>query len=268
MASKLADAPEYAPKYQTKCGVTKSHAKPLIVEWPSPDRMELENKVRQGLVVVRYVGCEMSVLDRCSVAAKYIYQGATRNQDRLEMKDEDDLYAQLFARRGARRVVRVRLATWLGRATSSKPKALASASRARRACSRGSGATPRRVTWLRRAVARRPSDRCVWRSMGDGRRERGDLAGRNRRRAPSRARPGRCPLRPRPRSRAAGRPGRRHRCYPCGPPRRPVHARHHRRGRRPRPARRGRVGSRDWGSLVRLDRRRPHVSAASGLHQD
>jgi hypothetical protein len=57
--------------------------------------MELENKVRQGVVVVRYVGCEMSVLDRCSVPAKYAYQGATRNQDRVEMKDEDALYAHL-----------------------------------------------------------------------------------------------------------------------------------------------------------------------------
>jgi hypothetical protein len=38
--------------------------------------MELENKVRQGLVVVRYVGCEMSVLDRYSVSANYTYQGA------------------------------------------------------------------------------------------------------------------------------------------------------------------------------------------------
>jgi TolA-binding protein len=94
-ASKLANAPEYDPKDQTKCGVAKSHAKPLIVEWPSPERLELENKVRQGLVVVHYVGCEMSVLDRCSVHAKYAYQGATRNQDRLEMKDEDALYAHL-----------------------------------------------------------------------------------------------------------------------------------------------------------------------------
>jgi hypothetical protein len=95
IASKLANAPDYNPKDQTKCGVTKSQAKPLIVEWPSPERMELENKVRQGLVVVHYVGCEMSVLDRCSVSAKYTYQGATRNQDKVEMKDEDDLYANL-----------------------------------------------------------------------------------------------------------------------------------------------------------------------------
>lgn len=94
-ASQLAKAPDFNPKDQTKCGVEKSQAKPLIVEWPSPDRLALENKVGEGLVVVHYVGCEMTVLDRCSVPAKYGYHGATRNQDRVEMKDEDDLYAHL-----------------------------------------------------------------------------------------------------------------------------------------------------------------------------
>jgi formylglycine-generating enzyme required for sulfatase activity len=95
LASRLANAPEYAPKGQTKCGVAKSQAKPLIVEWPSAERMELESKIRQGIVAVKYIGCEMTVLDRCSVPAKYTYQGATRNQDKVEMKDEDDLYANL-----------------------------------------------------------------------------------------------------------------------------------------------------------------------------
>jgi formylglycine-generating enzyme required for sulfatase activity len=84
-------------KGQTKCGIEKSQAKPLIVEWPSPDRLELENTVRQGLAVVRYVGCEMSLQSRCRVAAKYAYHGATRTQDRVAMKDEDELYANLPA---------------------------------------------------------------------------------------------------------------------------------------------------------------------------
>jgi formylglycine-generating enzyme required for sulfatase activity len=94
-ASQLAKAPDYAPKDQTKCGVAKSQAHPLIVEWPSPDRLELENKVGEGLVVVHYVGCEMQVLERCSVPARYGYHAATRAQDSVEMRDEDDLYANL-----------------------------------------------------------------------------------------------------------------------------------------------------------------------------
>jgi TPR repeat protein len=94
-ASRLVDAPAYQPKDQTKCGVERSQAHPLIVEWPSPDRLQLENKVSQGIAVVHYVGCEMTVLERCAVPSKYVYLGATRNEDKVEMKDEDDLYANL-----------------------------------------------------------------------------------------------------------------------------------------------------------------------------
>jgi hypothetical protein len=94
-ASQLAKAPEYQPRDQTKCGVEKSQARPLIVEWPSADRQELEGKVRQGVVAVRYHGCEMDVLERCSVPVKYGYLGTTRAQDKVVMKDEDDLYANL-----------------------------------------------------------------------------------------------------------------------------------------------------------------------------
>jgi hypothetical protein len=94
-ASQLATAPDFAPKDQTKCGVAKSQQRPLIVEWPSADRLELESKTRQGLVAVRYVGCEMDVLERCSVNAKYNYVGGTRKQDEMDINDEDDLYANL-----------------------------------------------------------------------------------------------------------------------------------------------------------------------------
>ena len=94
-ASQLGKAPDYDPKDQTKCGVEKSQARPLIVEWPSADRQELEGRVRQGVVAVSYHGCEMEVLDRCSVATGYRYQGTTRSQDKVVVRDEDDLYAKL-----------------------------------------------------------------------------------------------------------------------------------------------------------------------------
>ncbi len=94
-ASQLARAPDYNPKDQTKCGVTMSQARPLIVEWPSADRQELESKVRRGVVVVRYQGCKMDVLARCSAPASYGYRGTTIAQDKVVIKDEDDLYTNL-----------------------------------------------------------------------------------------------------------------------------------------------------------------------------
>jgi len=44
---------------------------------------------------VRYHGCEMEVLDRCIVPAKYGYLGTTRAQHRVVMKDADGLYSNL-----------------------------------------------------------------------------------------------------------------------------------------------------------------------------
>lgn len=73
----------------------KTQAHPLVIEWPSADRLTLENKIKEGVVAVRYVGCEMRVLERCSVSAKYNYLGATRSEDQVVIRDEDDLYANL-----------------------------------------------------------------------------------------------------------------------------------------------------------------------------
>ncbi len=94
-ASRLAQPPRFEPKDETRCSVVASQSHPLIVEWPSADRLTLENKIREGLVVVRYLGCEMQVLERCSVPARYKYLGATRSEDRVVIDDDDALYADL-----------------------------------------------------------------------------------------------------------------------------------------------------------------------------
>ncbi|MCC6553464.1 MAG: AgmX/PglI C-terminal domain-containing protein [Polyangiaceae bacterium] len=88
-------APEYAPKGEVKCGVTKSQAEPLIVEWPSAARGKLETQARKGLVAVRYVGCEMEVLAGCHAPGGYQYAPMTRKRDRLSIRNEDDLYASI-----------------------------------------------------------------------------------------------------------------------------------------------------------------------------
>jgi len=95
VASGLAKPPEFAPKDQTKCGVTKSQAEPLIVEWPSASRAQLESKARKGGVVVHYIGCEMRVLKQCSAPGKYEYSATTRKKDRIVMRDADELYANI-----------------------------------------------------------------------------------------------------------------------------------------------------------------------------
>ncbi len=80
---------------QTKCGVTKSQSEPLIVEWPSAERAELEALSRKGVVVVAYAGCEMRVLPRCRAPGGYEYTATTRKRDLVTITDADELYANV-----------------------------------------------------------------------------------------------------------------------------------------------------------------------------
>jgi hypothetical protein len=88
-------APEFAPESQTKCSVSKSSSRPLIVEWPASDRAQLEAAAKRGVVAVRYEGCEMEVLARCSLPGSYKYTPTTRKLERVAIHDMDELYAEL-----------------------------------------------------------------------------------------------------------------------------------------------------------------------------
>ncbi len=73
----------------------KSSSRPLIVEWPSADRGALEAQKNKGLVVVRYVGCEMEVLRQCSGLGSYDYVPVTLKEDRIRIRNADELYASI-----------------------------------------------------------------------------------------------------------------------------------------------------------------------------
>ncbi len=88
-------APAFTPKDQTTCKVRKSQSTPLIVEWPSADRASLETRSRQGLVVVRYDGCELELLTRCHAPGSYRYTSVSPKSDSLRIRNEDELWASM-----------------------------------------------------------------------------------------------------------------------------------------------------------------------------
>lgn len=95
LASSLANTPAVD---QARCGVTKSQARPLIIEWPSPDRAALEGLITRddaGMVAVRYEGCEMELLRRCSVAGNYAYTGVGAKRDDQVFRTADELYTKI-----------------------------------------------------------------------------------------------------------------------------------------------------------------------------
>jgi len=91
----LARPPEFAPKGQTKCAITKSQSRPLIVEWPASDRAALESQSRRGRVVVRYSGCELEVLRHCRAPGEYEYAALTPKRETVSIRNADDLYAHI-----------------------------------------------------------------------------------------------------------------------------------------------------------------------------
>ncbi len=95
VASELAKAPGFNPKGQSKCMVKKSQSKPLIVEWPSAERVDLEASRRHGPVVVRYDGCEMQLLTRCRAPGSYQFEAVTPKHETLVIRNKDELYAKI-----------------------------------------------------------------------------------------------------------------------------------------------------------------------------
>lgn len=97
LAGALAQTPGYAPADQARCGVSRSQARPLIIEWPSHDRGTLESLVEGGrpLVAVRYEGCEMEVLPGCRAVGRYRYRGVQPKQDDHTFRHASDLYAKI-----------------------------------------------------------------------------------------------------------------------------------------------------------------------------
>jgi hypothetical protein len=97
LTENLAKAPDFNPAGQAKCGVAKSQAEPLIVEWPDAARGKLESQVRRGVVAVRYIGCEMQVLGQCTAPGKYGYASLNPKKSHVKMRNADELYASIPA---------------------------------------------------------------------------------------------------------------------------------------------------------------------------
>ena len=86
---------------QNRCTVAKSHDRPFVIEWDATDLATFEGKAARDTVFVKYVGCEMQVLDGCvdTIPGRYGKyedpQFTSGTVEGFDIKDEDELYAQL-----------------------------------------------------------------------------------------------------------------------------------------------------------------------------
>ncbi len=86
---------EDADDQQATCKVAKDPLNPLVVEWPGTSKVDFESSSKRGVVVVSYVGCNMKILSGCQAEGAYDYTAVTPARDRLEMKNQNELYARL-----------------------------------------------------------------------------------------------------------------------------------------------------------------------------
>jgi hypothetical protein len=80
-----------------ECRPSSQSSRPLVVEWPSAERQALEAQAARQSVIVHYANCQLEVLRHCRAPGAYKFGGATRQDDRVAIKNRDELHANLPA---------------------------------------------------------------------------------------------------------------------------------------------------------------------------
>lgn len=87
-----------APKDPTplsKCQVAANASSPLVTEWPASEKAHLQSLTSGQTVAVAYGGCELRIIDGCTLPGQYAWSRTTLATDTLEITNADELYAKL-----------------------------------------------------------------------------------------------------------------------------------------------------------------------------
>lgn len=78
-----------------KCRVAASHESPLVTEWPASEKARLQTMLGSRAVAVSYSGCELRIVDECSLPGQYGWHRTTLSTDSVEIRNADELWAKL-----------------------------------------------------------------------------------------------------------------------------------------------------------------------------
>lgn len=80
---------------EIECAAAQQSTAPLVVDWSSQQRVDLEVAMKRGTVALRY-GCnEVEILPRCEVPGSYAFVGVTRKEEVVTVSTLDELKASL-----------------------------------------------------------------------------------------------------------------------------------------------------------------------------
>jgi len=84
----LADVPAH-------CREVGGYGEPLVVDWDTKRRLDLELAMRRGIAVVRYDCRRLELLPDCRVEGGYRFAGVSRKEDVVQLKGRDEIEANL-----------------------------------------------------------------------------------------------------------------------------------------------------------------------------
>lgn len=80
---------------QAVCHEPGARGTPLVVDWPTQDRMDLEEAMLDGVAVVAY-GCnKLTLLPGCRVEGSYRFLGLSQREEVIQLTDADEIRANL-----------------------------------------------------------------------------------------------------------------------------------------------------------------------------
>lgn len=89
-----AKAPE-APDAQARCQSAAASGSPLLTEWSSAEKANLQARLRAGGLAVEFTGCSMRPITSCNVRGSYRWQRTTPASEAIEIRNEDELFTKL-----------------------------------------------------------------------------------------------------------------------------------------------------------------------------
>ena len=84
-----------APDAEARCSLAARNESPLVTEWSSAEKANLQARLRSGALAVEFTGCSMRPIAGCNVRGSYRWQRTTLSSESIEIHDQDELFAKL-----------------------------------------------------------------------------------------------------------------------------------------------------------------------------
>jgi hypothetical protein len=83
------------PVLASRCRVGASQTSILVTEWSATEKANIQAALSGGAIAVQFSGCELRLIPNCRLPGAYNWQRTTPTSERVEIKNDAELYAKL-----------------------------------------------------------------------------------------------------------------------------------------------------------------------------